>query len=591
MQLPFFTVILGLCCALSSVTFAADHAPEVAPEVFQAAQTAATVKPSLRFDPNKTPAARRSASAQALSMQYALPALTDSEQQALRTTGNTTDKTLKTGLKVGLGRALPSALSSKVDLTQWTWQSVDGGQVAHFTLSSSGAERVRLQVQIGALPTGVELRFYAPNDTSTVFQADLTAQSSFWSPTVSGDSLSVEVFLPATVQASEVELSFVQLSHFVLDPAAAVLKSSATSTADYSTCQVDLACASSEWQATGKAVARYVFTDTDGYSYLCSGTLLADSDSSTQIPYFFTAAHCVSNATAASTMEMFWLYANSTCGGNDASAVQTTGGAQLLVTKPALDTTLVRLNTDPPTGVTMAGWTTTPLSAGQTVTGIHHGLGYPKKYASGAFNTRVSVSSEAGGYVVTPDSNGSFSQVVWNTGITAPGSSGSGVFVVKNGVHYLNGSLLGGSSECTATSAPDEYSRFELVYPDISAWLWTTTPSFRLFGEGVAPNALVDGVVISRYLQGMRGVALTSGVTTQAVDNTVLEMQLAKIQAIMDVDQDGKTDASKDAQLLMRYLLGLRQSALVSGLDFTGSGRKDAVSITTYLDSVVYSTK
>lgn len=97
--------------------------------------------------------------------------------------------------------------------------------------------------------------------------------------------------------------------------------------------------------------------------------------------------------------------------------------------------------------------------------------------------------------------------------------------------------------------------------------------------------------MISRYLQGMRGSALTNGVTTQAVDNTVLEMQLAKIQAIMDVDQDGKTDASKDAQLLMRYLLGLRQSALVSGLDFTGSGRKDAVSITTYLDSVVYSTK
>lgn len=591
MKISRFFVVLSLCYGMGLVN-AAEVVPEVAPETFQgASSTTPAVSASLRLDPASKAAASRNATAGTMnttSESYALPALDMSELQALQ--ADNQSHAQQRAFKVGLGRALPSALSGKIDLSQWQWMNVTGGQVAHFSVSSSGAARVRAQVQLGAMPAGVELRFYAPSNTSLVFQPSISANSTFWSPTVTGDTLGLELFLPSGVTPNQVELSLLQLSHLVLDPADASLKSTTLATSDYSSCQVDLACASSAWQKTGKAVARYVFTDTDGYSYLCSGTLLADSDNSTQIPYFFTAAHCVNNSAAASSMDVFWLYENSTCGGNDAAAIQTVGGAQLLVTKPALDSTFLRLNLNPPIGVTLSGWTTTPLTAGQSVTGIHHALGYPKKYASGTFTARVAVSTASGNYSVTPNADGDFSQVVWNTGITAPGSSGSGAFVEKNGVHYLNGSLLGGSSECAATTAPDEYGRFERIYPYISAWLWTTSPSFRLFGESATPTALVDGVVISRYLQGLRGTALTSGVTTQAVDQTVLENQLAQIQTIMDVDQDGATDASKDAQLLLRYLLGLRQSALVSGLDLTASGRNNAAAITTYLDAVVYST-
>ncbi len=42
-------------------------------------------------------------------------------------------------------------------------------------------------------------------------------------------------------------------------------------------------------------------------------------------------------------------------------------------------------------------------------------------------------------------------------------------------------------------------------------------------------TALVDGVIIARYLQGKSGTALVEGVTSRSVDMTALETQLAAV--------------------------------------------------------------
>jgi hypothetical protein len=68
---------------------------------------------------------------------------------------------------------------------------------------------------------------------------------------------------------------------------------------------------------------------------------------------------------------------------------------------------------------------------------------------------------------------------------------------------------------------------------------------------------------------------------------TALETQLAKVKAVMDVDQDGKTDASKDGLLLIRYLLGLRDAPLVQGLDLSTSGRNTPAAVASYLESIL----
>ncbi len=576
--------LAGLLLLLSNGVLANTNAVQAEPETFQenvAASTSAAV--TLRL-PVVAVAARGTSTTRSVSLANTLmlPALDDREMQSLQQASG------EKALRIGLGRALPTSISVPIDLATWQWTAVNDGKVAHFTLTSSGAMRVRAQVQLGKVPAGMELRFYSPADTSQVFDAAIEANSLFWSPTLEGETLGIEVFLPDGVETSAVELAIPQLSHLVLDPASSTLKSSLFKE-EYASCQQDLACASPTVQATGKSVARYVFTDTDGLSYLCSGTVLADKDVYTQIPYFFTADHCINNQQAASSMDMFWLYANATCGGSDSSYVQTTGGAQLLVTKPNLDTTLLRLNKNPPSGVILSGWTTTPLTTNQAVTGIHHALGSPKKYALGNFQHYVRLDSSSGGYSVTSDANGDFSQVVWHTGITAPGSSGSGVWVEQNGVYYLNGTLLGGSSECSAMSAPDEYSRFERTLPFVSTWLNAqgTPPSLRLRSSSKSATALVEGVMIARYLQGVRGTALLNGVTAQALNTTTLENQLAAVQQVMDVDNDGSTDASKDALLLMRYLLGLRNAPLVQGVNLSTSGRNTAATVTSYLESIL----
>jgi hypothetical protein len=577
------TLFACLLLLSNAVLANSNDAVQAEPETFQEnAAAPATAAVTLRLPLETTKRGMVTASSVSATNTLTLPELDDSEIQFLQQT------TGAKAFRVGVGRTLPASLSQPIDLAAWEWTAVSGGKVAHFTLRSTGALRVRAQVQLGKVPAGVELRFYSPTDTAHVFGPYTEANSLFWSPTLEGDTLGLELFLPDGVTAAQVELAIPQLSHLVVDPASNTLKSSIFKE-EYTSCQQDLACASPAWQETGKSVARYVFTDTDGLSYMCSGTVLADKDVYTQIPYFFTAAHCVSNQQAASSMDMFWLYANATCGGTDSSFTQTSGGAQLLVSKPALDTTLLRLNNNPPTGVTMSGWTTTPLVANQAVAGIHHALGQPKKYALGNFESYARVDTASGGYTVTADANGDFSQVVWHTGITAPGSSGSGIWIEQGGVHYLNGSLLGGSSECSNMGAADEYSRFERIWPFISTWLDTsgTAPSLRLRGASKPVTALVDGVIIARYLQGVRGAALLEGVTTQALDTAALETQLAAVQTVMDVDNDGNEDAGKDALLLMRYLLGLRSAPLVQGVTLSTSKRNTSSAISTYLESIL----
>jgi hypothetical protein len=574
-------IILGLL----SLTWVCQAAVFVPPEVFQPPITkAATPKALLRLA--ISPATQRNAKAQSLGNSpnaYRLPSLSTDEQQRLQQNEASPYK----AYRIGLGRALPTALNQVLDLSQWTWTALVGGQAAHFTLSSTGATRLRAQLQLGKWPQSVELRVFSPSDSSLVQAIKATANSTIWTETIAGDSLGLELFVPDAVAMSDIELSILQLSHLVLDPSGASLKASSTTDPSLS-CLVDIKCDTAEWQDTGQAVARYVFTEQDGNSFLCSGTLVADRDTNTQIPYFLTAAHCVNNDYAASNMEFYWMYQNTSCGGADASYSQTTGGASLHATDSSLDTTLVELKTFPPVGITLAGWTTTSLSSAQAVTGIHHPQGYPKKISQGQFVGRVKVTPTTnGGYMFTSDTNGAFSKVQWSSGVTAPGSSGSGIWVKQNGIAYLNGTLLGGSSSCTYPTSPDEYSRLELFYPAIKAWLDTPAiePSFSVLNPEATANALVDGVMIERYLAGKRGTALTTGVLSDTLDTVALEKRLTAAQTILDIDADGSTDSLHDTVLLNRYLLGLRGNSLINNLNLVKSGRNTAASIETYLQS------
>lgn len=403
-----------------------------------------------------------------------LPGLTAEEIKRLQQTDGSNEK----GLRVGIGRDIPDSFG---EANGWNWVAVDGGKVAHLGVTSTGAVRIRAQLQVGELPEGVELRFFAPTEPATVYgpftrtelanqPKDATGKTLFWSPSVAGDALKVEVFLPDAVEPSAINLKVLQVSHMVLDPVTNKAQQGVLE-ANTAACYMDLACQTQEWQNKGSAVGGYFFTDTDGNTGLCSAVLV-NNTLKNGVPYALTANHCVDTAQEAASMNFFWQYTNSSCGSNDAPPVLTGGGSKLLVTNATLDTTLVQLNAYPPGSAYFAGWATTPLAVQAGVIGVHHGgvgkVVLPKLYSRGHFLGYADVQANQ----LVANNTGKFSAVQWVFGVTEPGSSGSGLWSAdKDGYYYLRGLMSQGTVSCSNPTGVDLYTRMDQAYPMLKPWL------------------------------------------------------------------------------------------------------------------------
>ncbi|MGB1010902.1 MAG: trypsin-like serine peptidase [Thiolinea sp.] len=557
------------------------------------------VVPAEVFQPDNTqtpPASRlRAASESSLTMarrnsrpmSMELGAPNDAELATIQT-----ENSRYKALQIGIKRQVPT-LPAAAD---WVWTPVSGGQAGQFLIVSDQASRLRALLRLpAALPDGVEIRIYTPDDDQSVhgpftrdsFQADDNSNGApyeLWTPTVSGTTLGIEIFAPDGVDTTDINVGVPTISHIVYDLQSGQFKN--ISTHKLNSCDVSIACAPGAWQDTAKAVARYIYTASDGNSYLCSGTLINDQNSATQEPYFITAAHCVSDTNSAASMDFFWLYRESSCGADDAVWTQVSGGAELLVSRVELDTTLVRMNNLPPSGVTISGWMLETFTDDETATGIHHALGDMKQFSNGQFNSYTDINLVEGGYTATQNPEGDFAQVIWSTGITAPGSSGSGLWKTVNAQHFLKGTLVGGSSSCAAPDSPDEYSRLERFYPFTTAWLGAP-PLQSILDQQNDPQPLTDGIMLARYMNGVRGNALLSGITTENVDIATIESRLQDAVNNLDIDENGTTEGNRDGLLFIRYLLGLRGNSLVADIDLTASPNNTPAGITTAIEAVL----
>ena len=390
---------------------------------------------------------------------------------------------------------------------QWN-KLPEGGHTAAFIFSSSGAAALRVGMSIYKLPPLAELRFFKENIVNGKAEFVVTGKeinkliqlnrasdpdnedaNVYWSPVIEGEFLGIEIYVPHGVAQDDVQVAVHTLSHFASSPFTSS-ENQFTNQAygDSSACQNDATC-SSDWLNMRKAVAKMVFTDS-GSSYICTGTLLNDADSTTLKPYFISANHCISNQTVASTLQTIWFFESSTCNGTTLSSNFTTrgGGATLLwtggATTSALDSnqdaSLLELLDSPPAGVYYAGWSTS-IDASSLV-GIHHPVGDWKK---------ISFGNNDGDYAcyITTDGNfscifsstGSFLAVDWTNGGTQGGSSGSGIF---HNSGELVGVLKGGNGACEGFSI---YSKFSAAYSagNLGQWLNTAPPSGN--GASIVP--------------------------------------------------------------------------------------------------------
>ena len=103
-------------------------------------------------------------------------------------------------------------------------------------------------------------------------------------------------------------------------------------------------------------------------------------------------------------------------------------------------------------------------------------------------------------------------------------------------------------------------------------------------------DALTDGLLIFRYLSGLTGPSLTTGAlggTATWTDPDAIKTHLDGIRPALDIDGNGTADALTDGLLIIRYLFGLRGPALIAGAVGPLATRKTAADIEAYLQTIM----
>jgi hypothetical protein len=402
--------------------------------------------------------------------------------------------------QIGIARPVPALEDPSVAHANLQWEPLpEGGWIAAVSITSPEAMAMRLGIEAASLPDGTVLRFHGPNDPRVhevgveevrrSVARNLAAgvepgeARTFWSPVVEDASLVMEVVLPRGATPQSARIAAPIASHLVASArnGFAVPKAAAA-------CEIDVMCHIDGWQAQSNAVARIVYT-VGGGTYVCSGTMLADQDPSTFIPYFHTANHCIDTQAAASSIQSYWFYRSTACDSGLRGPYRTlTGGATLLYASPETDTAFVRLNGTPPAGAGYSGWFVgaTP-SPGTDVTALHHPTGDLQKISFGDIHAYWTCAATSEGKFIcdgAPAASSTFYGVRWRRGITEKGSSGSGIFL-DNG-RYLIGQLYGGSTSCTE-SGNEFYGRFDVAW-NAGIRQWLGAPSSGPTAPAIAPT-------------------------------------------------------------------------------------------------------
>jgi glucose/arabinose dehydrogenase len=121
------------------------------------------------------------------------------------------------------------------------------------------------------------------------------------------------------------------------------------------------------------------------------------------------------------------------------------------------------------------------------------------------------------------------------------------------------------------------------------------TPPITLDVDASGPptryDGLTDGLIILRYLFGFREAALTrtaTGPSAARTDTGAVTQYLDRIRRSLDVDDNGTEDALTDGLLIIRYLLGIRDEALTANaLGPLPRGRSSPTDIANYIQSLM----
>ncbi len=374
-------------------------------------------------------------------------------------------------VQIGYPRAIPAALQA-VPMAMLPWKTlVDGSRATQVQVVAAGAAGLRIAYRVDGPASGLEMRF-SGNARDQVFRSDAVPGAEMvWSPVLEGNTGTVELRVLPGFEPAQFRIVLDQLSHLV--KVGADVNKDIRAIGTSGSCNVDIACVinpSSALLNIAKATAKMVFSDSSG-TYSCTGTLL---NSTSGADYFYSAAHCISTQSAASSLNTYWFFDAVSCNSSAVPPYQLVGGgATLLVADPTLDVTLLQLRQSPPLGAVRAAWNATVIPAGTVTVGVHHPQGDLKKFSQGSMQGYIQGPLAYGSVPRFQAGKDSFISVRWTNGTTEAGSSGSGVFTYNaTGAYYeLRGGLEGGAASCSNPNGADRFSRMDMLFTRLAPYL------------------------------------------------------------------------------------------------------------------------
>ncbi len=269
------------------------------------------------------------------------------------------------------------------------------------------------------------------------------------------------------------------------------------------------------------------------FLYICSGGLLADTDTGTTIPYFLTANHCISKGREASSMEAFFQFTtpcNGACYDPD-GVVPSTNGSSIVKTSKTSDYTLLELSQMPPSGSTYLGWNSSPVANtnGAELYRISHPQGAPQSFS------KHEVDTGAGTCSGWPRGNWIYSRDV--IGATEGGSSGSPVL---NAAGQVVGQLSGAcgfdvNDPCNAVDNATVDGAFAAYFSRVSQYLDPNTGGGTMHVASIVPSLATQG-------PWKRGVA-----TVTIVDAGNNPVSNATVSGTFSGDFSGSGSATTDS--------------------------------------------
>jgi hypothetical protein len=206
-------------------------------------------------------------------------------------------------------------------------------------------------------------------------------------------------------------------------------------------------------------------------------------------------------------------------------------------------------------------------------------------YASG---TLTPTGAGSLGGLVGDNQGASNTDDYWNADTATAAVAGVGTGIATN-VNALTSVQMKQQASFTGFAFPSPWLITEGVTEPFLDWAAALATGLDV--DASAPQTKfegpTDGLLVVRYLLGMTGNALVTGATggtATRTDPAAVKAYLDALLPLLDVDGNGVADAVTDGLLIARYLLGLRGDALIAGaVDLPTATRQTAAQIESWI--------